>query len=94
MRKISFIPNHAILNFELSRGRADINQLVRHFHELVEVQRTIVQRARQAEPVLHEHRFSGPIAFVHPADLRDCRVRFVDYDQKILREKIEDGVGL
>ena len=48
----------------------------------------------QTKPVIYEHSFARPVAFVHPADLRDRGVRFVDHDEKIVRKKIDDRVRL
>src|SRR6266702_3752891 len=59
------ISSNAVLNLEFSRRRANINQLVRQFHELVEIQRTIVERARQTKTVIDQHRLAGAVAFVH-----------------------------
>src|ERR1044072_4590805 len=94
MRKISFIADNAVLDLEFRRRRADIDELVCHFHELVKVQWPIVQRARQANPVIDEHSLARTIPFVHSADLRNRGMRFVDHDEKILREKIKNRVGL
>src|SRR5690242_652672 len=71
VRKISLVGDNAVLNFELGGRGADVNGLVRQLHEFVKIERTIVERARQTEPVIYEHSFAGTIAFVHPADLRN-----------------------
>ena len=87
--KYPLLPTTLFLNLELGRRRADVNDLVRHLHELLEIQRPIIERARQAKAVFDQHRLARPVAFVHPADLRDRGVRLVDHEQEILREKIE-----
>src|SRR6266496_3947851 len=94
VRDISFVSSHAVLNFKFCRGRADVNDLVRQFHELVEIERPIIERARQAEPEIYKHRFARAITFVHSADLWDRGVRFIDDYQKIFREKVDDCVRL
>ena len=60
-----------------------------HLHELLEIQRPVIERARQAEAIFDQHGLARLIAFVHAADLRDGGVRFIDHEQEILREKIE-----
>ena len=94
VREIAFVSNHAVLDLELGRRGAHVNDLVRYLHELVEVERAIIERARKPEAVLDEHGLARAIAFVHAADLRDGGVRFVDNGEKIFREKVDDRVGL
>ena len=94
MRKIIFVPDDAVLNFEFRRRRTHIDDLVRHLHELIEIQRPVVERARKPKAVFDEHGFARFVAFIHAADLRDGGMRFIDNDQKILRKKIDDGVRL
>ena len=53
------------------------------------LQRPVVQRARQAEAVVHEHRLARAVALVHAADLRDGGVAFIDHEQEIVREEVE-----
>ncbi len=53
------------------------------------IQRAIVQRARQPETVIHQNGFARFVAFIHAADLRNGDVRFVNDEQIIVREKIE-----
>ena len=73
---------------------AGVNRLVLHGLEFQKVQRPIVQRAWQAEPVIHQHRFARAVAFEHAADLRHGRVRFVNDEQIIVREKIKQRARL
>ena len=58
-------------------------------HELLEIQRPVIERARQAEAVFDQDGLTRLVAFIHAADLRNGGVRFVDHEQIILREKIE-----
>ena len=94
MREVSFVSNHAVLNFKFCRSRAHVNGLVRQLHELVEIERPIIERAGQAKPIIDEHRFARAIAFIHPTDLRDRGVRFIDDYQEIFRKKVDDRVRL
>jgi len=92
MRDVSFVTDYAVLNFELGRRRTDVNGLVRQPHELVEIERAIVQRARQTEAVIYEHGLAGAIAFVHPADLWNAGVRFIDDGEEIVWKEIDDCI--
>ena len=94
MRKITFVPDNAVLDLEFSGSSAYVDDLVRHFHELVEIERAVVERARQTESVIYKNGFARTIAFIHAADLRNGGVRFIDHHQKIFREKVDDCVGL
>jgi hypothetical protein len=49
VRRLSLVSNHAVSNFKFCRGRADVNDLVSQLHKLVEIERPIVERARQPE---------------------------------------------
>src|SRR5205807_6926797 len=91
MRHISFVSDNAILNFELGWGGTDVNDLVGQFHELIEIERSIVQGAGQSESILNQHRLTRLITLVHSADLRNGGVRLIDHQQKIFREKIEQS---
>ena len=94
MWDVCLIANDAVLNFKFCWCRAHVDDLVGHLHELTKIERTIIERAGQAKAVVDQHSFARAVAFVHPADLRDGGVRFVDHGEKIFREKIDDGVGL
>ena len=94
MPKIIFVSDNAVLNFEFGGSSAHVDDLVRHFHELIEIERTVVERAGQPEAVVYEHGFARPISLIHTADLRDGGVRFIDHDQKISRKKIDNRIRL
>ena len=66
---------------------------LRHLaEELVEPQRAVVERAREAEPEVDERLLARAIALVHAADLRNRLVRLVDEDHVVGREVIEQRV--
>ena len=71
-------------------GVADTNMTcpTRRF-PLLEVQRPVVERRRQAEPVGHQHFLARSIAEVHAADLRHGLVALVDDDQRIAGQVVE-----
>jgi hypothetical protein len=58
MRKVPFVADDAILNLEFCRRRAHINRLVGQFHEFIEIERAIVERAGKTKPVVYEHSFA------------------------------------
>ena len=94
VRNVALIFDHAVLNFEFRRCGAHVNELIRHLHEFVEIERPIIERARQTKSVLDQHGFARAIAFVHATDLRNRGVRFIDHHEKIFREEIDDCVWL
>ena len=58
---------------------------------LFELQRTVVDRGRQTEAVLYQILFAGIVASEHTVYLRYGNVAFVDEDEKIFREIVEDA---
>ena len=92
--KVVLVSDHAILNFKLRRRRTYVNELVGRLHELVEIERTIIERAGQTKSIIDEHGLTRPITFVHSANLWDGGMRFIDHDQKILWKEIDDRVRL
>ncbi len=57
--------------------------------ELLERQRPVVERRRQAEPEVDQDLLAGPVVLVHADDLRDGHVRLVDDQQPVRREVVE-----
>ena len=70
------------------RGR-DVNGLVHPLLKLLELQRAVVIRARQAEAVLNERILARAVAAVHGAHLRQRDVALVDKEQKVLRKIVQ-----
>ena len=58
--------------------------------ELLELERPVVERARQAEAVLDQRLLARAVAAVHRPDLRDGLVRLVDDDEEVLREVVDE----
>ncbi len=54
-----------------------------------EVERPVVERRRQPEPVGHQHFLARSIAVVHAADLRHRLMALVDDEERVLRQVIE-----
>ncbi len=75
--------------FERTRRRGYEDDLVGPRLPLVEIERPVVERRRQAEPVLDQDLLSRPVAVVHPPDLRHCLVALVDEDDRVGREVVE-----
>ena len=91
MWHVTIVRDNAVLNFEFGRRGTDVNDLVRQLHELIEVERSIIQGAGQPESILNQHCFTRLVTLVHSADLRNGGVRLVYYEQEIFREKIEQS---
>ena len=60
--------------------------------ELVELQRPVVERAGQPEAVLDQRFLAAAVAEVHAADLRQRDVRFIDDEQEVLGEEVDERV--
>src|SRR5664280_1725705 len=76
------------------RRRADEDGLLDVLHKLVEHERTVVERRRQAEAVVDERLLALVVAVEHPADLRDTDVRLVHEEQEVLGQKAQERVRL
>ena len=76
-----------------SRRRGDVDRLVHTRHELVEVERPVVERRRQPEPELDQRLLPRAVAAVHAADLRYRDVTLVDHEEAVVGEVIEQRVG-
>jgi hypothetical protein len=66
--------------------------------EFLERERAVVERAGQAEPVVHEDHLALAVAVVHRADLRDRHVALVDHQHPVApggpgEEVVEQGEG-
>ena len=59
--------------------------------ELVEAQRPVVQRTGQTEAVLDQGFLARTVTLVHRPQLRDGDVAFVDEDERVRRQVIEQG---
>ena len=79
----------AALELVRPRRRAHVDRLVDGRLELLERQRPVVERRRQAEPEVDEDLLAGPVVLVHADDLRDRHVRLVDDEQPVRREVVE-----
>ena len=59
--------------------------------ELLETQRAVVEGRRQPEPVLDQGLLAGSIALVHCTELRNGLVAFVDHQQGVFRQVVEQA---
>src|SRR5258706_15165723 len=78
-----------MLAFVFRRRGGYENRLRRDFLELVEAQRPVVERARQAKTVVDQVFLPGAIAFIHAAYLRNGDVALVDDHQRIERQVVQ-----
>ena len=69
--------------------RGNVDDLIGAMLELLEIQRAVVERRGHAEAVVHERLLARAVAVIHAAQLRNGLVRFVDEQQIILRNVIE-----
>ena len=65
------------------------NRLRQELFELVEAQRPVVKGGRQPEAVVDEVFLARAVALVHPADLRNRHVRFVDKGERVARHVVD-----
>ena len=75
------------------RRRADIEDAWGEVIELLELQRSIVQRSGQAEAILHEARLTRAVTAVHRMDLWHGHVALVDDEEEVIREVVEEAEG-
>ena len=69
----------------------DEDHLRRERFPLLELQRTVVERRRQAEPVLDQRFLARAVALVHGAELRNGLVALVDDEQRVVRQIVEQA---
>ena len=67
----------------------DKDHLVDPAFPFLEVERPVVERRRQPEPIGHQHFFPRSIAVVHATNLRHRLVALVDNEERILGQVIE-----
>ncbi len=74
------------------RGRQE-QHLAHPFHELLETQRTVVGRRRQAEAELDQVLLAAVVAFILAVELGHRLMRFVEHHQKIVGEEVDQRAG-
>ena len=82
-------PRSRFPQFVRPGGRRDVDGLVDEAFELGEGQGPVVERRREAEPVLDQVLLARAVALVHPPDLRDRGVAFIHDQQKVLGEIVD-----
>ena len=80
-----------LLELIVRRRGTHVDGLAYQRLELVEFQRTVVQGGGQTETVLHEVDFAGAVAAVHCPNLRHRDVTFINYQDEIVREKVQNA---
>ncbi len=73
----------------VGRRRRDEDRLRQELLELVEAQRPVVERRRQAKAVVDQVLLARAVAPVHAADLRNRDVRLVDEHQRVGRQVVD-----
>ncbi len=79
------------VQFVRARRCRHVDQLRHTRFPLLEVERAVVERGRQTEPVVDEDLLTGAIAEIHAANLRDRLVTLVDDDERVGRQVVEKG---
>ncbi len=74
------------------RGRG-VDGVAHVLLEFVELERAVIQGGGQAEAVFHQRLLAGAVAVVHAADLRHGHVRFVEDQQVIAGQVIDQRPG-
>src|SRR5206468_1745147 len=82
-----------LADLPLPGGGRDVERLAYVARELLEVERAVVERGREAEAELDQRLFSGAVSSVHAADLWHGDVALVDDEQVVLGEVVEERVG-
>ena len=78
-----------------ARRGGNVDDLVDAILEFFERERTVVERAGQAESEFDQRLFARTVAMIHALKLRDGLVAFVEEHQRIVRKIIEQrGRGL
>ncbi len=77
---------------ELERAgrRGDEHELLHLPEELVEAERPVVERRREAEAEVDERLLARAVALVHPAELRNRLVRLVDEADEVVGEVVDE----
>ena len=93
-RTYNLLNNNAssLLKLKVGRRCRNINHLIHHVHELVELQRAVVEGGRQTEAVLHKILLAGTVAAVHGAYLRHRHMALVDEHKEVFWEEVEQTV--
>ena len=83
--------HHALLLGHLvaSRSGRDVDRLAHAPLKLLERERAIVERAREAEAKVHEDLLPRAIVLIHANHLRDAHVALIDHQKPISREVVE-----
>ncbi len=84
------VPGHALL--ERTRGRGHEHDAGHPLQELIELERPVVQRRGNPEPVLDQVELARPVALVHPAQLAHGVVRLVDEAHEVVGEEVDQRV--
>ena len=77
----------------MARELPTVHRLTHPLNELIPAQRSIVHCTRQPESVIDERALAAHIALVHRPDLRNRDMRFVDDEEEVLREVVDEAIG-
>ena len=87
------VADDGVFYFDAGGGGGDVKDLWHGGHEFVELEGSVVEGAGEAEAVFDEDGFAGAVAFIHAADLGDGGVAFVEEEEEVVGEEVEQGAG-
>ncbi len=70
-----------------------INHLIEHGFELSEIERAVIECARQPKAMRDKRFLPRTVAGKHAANLRNGLMRFVDNHQELLRKIVDERAG-
>ncbi|OPZ71922.1 MAG: hypothetical protein BWY82_01566 [Verrucomicrobia bacterium ADurb.Bin474] len=73
------------------RGRRHKQRLPTHLPEFLRLERPVVHRTGQAEPVLHKLLLPGPVPEIHSLKLRNRNMALIHKEHEILRKEIDQA---
>ena len=82
----------ALYQLVICRCSTDVDDLFGHFLKLFKLERPVVHGCRQTESVFHEVLFPCPVSSVHGPYLRDAYMTFIDHNQEIFGEEIQQAI--
>ncbi|CAB5021566.1 unannotated protein [freshwater metagenome] len=77
--------------FELARSCRHENTLMQSLHHLFESQWTVIDGRRQTKAMFYKIRFATQVAGKLPMQLRNCNVAFINDQQIVFWEIVEQG---
>ena len=81
-----------LLQLEFTGCGGDKYGLPHHSEEFLILERAVIQSRGKSEAVVHQHLFAVPVRFIHRLKLGQGDMRFINEQQIILREEVQQAV--